>query len=95
MDDVLLSDCSTPVDDDEVIALDPDQVRLRLHLIAAVEGETSMPNWAGLAEALRVYFTTSWHKDAYTLQECEQHRDFLFWNAVGNEKWRLHSSGQE
>ena len=81
-----LSESPTPVEDDS--SLDVDQLALRLFMQDALSGKQNLPNWDGLAEALRVYFANSWHKDQYTLKECEQEKEFLFWNAVGNEKWR-------
>lgn len=80
-----LSESPTPVEDDS--SLDVDQLTLRLYIRDALSGNRKLPNWDGLAEALRIYFANSWHKDHYTLKECEQKKEFLFWNAVGNEKW--------
>jgi hypothetical protein len=85
-----LSESATPVND--ISSLDPDQLTLRLHLYAALSGR-SVPRWDGLAEALRVYFSTSWHKDEYSLRQCENQKEFLFWNAVAEEKWRASAKG--
>jgi len=74
------------VEDDR--SLDVDQLTLRLFIQDALSGEQDLPNWDGLAEALRVYFANSWHKDQYSLQHCEKEKEFLFWNAVADEKWR-------
>jgi hypothetical protein len=49
---------------------------------------SGLPKWDGLAAALQVYFANSWQKDDYTLQQCEKSKEFLFWNAVAEEKWR-------
>lgn len=91
-----LSESVTPVDEpgtDYWQSLDPDQLTLRLHLHAALQGEQTVPEWKGLAEALRVYFNNSWYQDAYTLKYCEQKKEFLFWNAVADEKWRTSDRG--
>lgn len=83
-----LSDSSTPVNED-LASLDPDQITLRLYLHAAVTGNrATLPKWPGLADALRIYFADSWHRDAYTVQECEKLKSDLFWVAVAEEKWR-------
>src|SRR5277367_1540388 len=82
-----LSESPTPTGTD-LSTLDPDQVTLRIYLYAARCGNTTVPAWDGLADALRVYFSQSWQKDTYTLQYCQQQKEFLFWNAVGEEKWR-------
>jgi hypothetical protein len=92
-EDISISESATPVND--TFSLDPNQLTLRLHLHAAIDGQDNLPEWDGLADALRVYFATSWYKDAYTLQECEKKKSFLFWNAVANEKWERHSSERE
>jgi hypothetical protein len=86
-----LSESATPVND--IDSLDPDQLTLRLHLYAALAGRRGVPRWDGLAEALRVYFSTSWQKDEYTLHQCESQKEFLFWNAVAEEKWRASAKG--
>ena len=82
-----LSESPTPTGTD-LSTLDPDQLTLRIYLHNARRGNTILPTWDGLAEALRVYFSQSWQKDTYTLQYCQQEKEFLFWNAVGEEKWR-------
>jgi hypothetical protein len=89
--DSCLSDSATPINDPikDIDALDADQLALRLYLHAALSGDETLPKWDGLANALRVYFKNSWHRDEYTLEECEKEKEFLFWNAVANEKWRL------
>ena len=84
---VSLSESPTPIGKDPG-PLDSDQIMLRIYLHAARSGEISLPEWDGLAEALRVYFAEGWHKDQYTLEEAEKQKEFLFWNAVGEEKWR-------
>ena len=91
-----LSESVTPVDEpgtDHWQSLDPDQLTLRLHLHDALQGKRTMPEWKGLAEALRVYFNNSWHQDCYSLEYCEQKKEFLFWNAVADEKWRASDRG--
>jgi hypothetical protein len=82
-----LSESPTPTGTD-LSTLDADQLRLRIYLHDARRGNTTLPVWDGLADALRVYFSQSWQKDNYTLQYCQQAKEFLFWNAVGEEKWR-------
>lgn len=82
-----LSESPTPTNDD-TSSLDPDQLALRLHIHAALSGTEGLPKWDGLAGALQVYFANSWQKDEYTLQQCEKSKEFLFWNAVAEGKWR-------
>jgi len=84
---VSLSDSPTPIGNDPG-PLDPAQIMLRLFLQAARSGEGGVPEWNGLGEALRVYFAEGWHKDNYTSEEAEKRKEFLFWNAVSEEKWR-------
>jgi len=93
---VALSESVTPVDEpgtDYWENLDPDQLRLRLFLEAALQGEETIPEWIDLAEALRIYFNNSWYQDRYTLEFCERNKEFLFWNAVADEKWRTTNRG--
>jgi hypothetical protein len=80
-----LSESPTPVEDNR--SFDADQLTLRLFIQDALSGRGGLPKWDGLAEALRVYFANSWHKDGYTLQQCEKEKEFLFWNAVADGKW--------
>jgi len=82
-----LSESPTPTGTD-LSTLDPDQLTLRIYLHDARHGDTTVPAWDGLADALRVYFSQSWQKDTYPLRYCQQEKEFLFWNAVGEEKWR-------
>jgi hypothetical protein len=96
MKQLSLSESVTPVKEpgtDDAQALDPNQLTLRLHLETALQGVETTPNWEGLAEALRVYFENSWHQDSHTLEYCEKNKEFLFWNAVANEKWRTSDRG--
>lgn len=86
-----LSESATPIND--INSLDSDQLTLRLHLYAALSGRRGVPRWDRLAEALRVYYSASWHKDEYTLRQCESQKEFLFWNAVAEEKWRASAKG--
>jgi hypothetical protein len=91
-----LSESVTPVMEpgtDHWQSLNPDQLALRLYLQAAIRGDQVVPDWKGLADALRVYFGSSWHKDSYTLDYCEEKKEFLFWNAVADEKWRTSDRG--
>jgi len=91
-----LSESVTPVNTpglDHWQPLDPDQLALRLHLQAALQGKQTVPGWCGLAQALRAYFNSSWHQDSYTLKYCEENKEFLFWNAVADEKWRMLDRG--
>ncbi|OLE50841.1 MAG: hypothetical protein AUG51_25965 [Acidobacteria bacterium 13_1_20CM_3_53_8] len=74
-------------------SLDTDQLTLRLYLQAALRGDPTVPEWQGLANALRVYFGNSWHQDDYTIEYCEEEKEFLFWNAVADEKWRSSDRG--
>jgi hypothetical protein len=83
-----LSESATPSAADENSFFDPDQLTLRLYIRAALSGTRSLPKWDGLAGALQVYFANSWQKDQYTLQDCEEKKHFLFWNAVGDSKWQ-------
>ena len=85
---VCLSDSPTPIGKDPG-PLDVDQVLLRLYLHRARSGDSTLPKWDGLADALRVYFAEGWHKDQHTKEEAKRHKEFLFWNAVGEEKWRV------
>src|SRR5271154_5799686 len=87
-----LSDSPTPIGNDPG-PLDSAQIMLRLFLQAARSGEKTMPEWDGLAEALRVYFAESWQKDSFTKEEAEKKKEFLFWNAVSEEKWRVTEKG--
>lgn len=91
-----LSESVTPVEDSDTgywKSLDSDQLTLRLYLQAAIRGDQKVPEWQGLANALRVYFGNSWHKDSFTLKYCEEKKEFLFWNAVADEKWRSSHRG--
>lgn len=84
-----LSESVTPVEDGSIPrTLDPDQLTLQLHLHAARNGNEEVPQWEGLPRALRTYFGTSWHEDSFTERYCEEHKNFLFWNAVADDKWR-------
>jgi hypothetical protein len=86
---IALSESATPTNDEnDVRFLDPDHLTLRLHLYAARQGNTTLPKWEGLGDALRKYFNESWHEDDYTPEEVEEHKSFLFWNAVAEDKWR-------
>ena len=80
-----LSESPTPVEDNR--SFDADELTLRLFIQDALSGREGLPKWDGLAESLRVYFANSWHKDEYTLQQCEKEKEFLFWNAVADGKW--------
>ena len=91
-----LSENVTPVEDSDTDygqSLDTDQLTLRLYLQAALRGDPTVPKWQGLANALRVYFGNSWHQDSYTIEYCEEEKEFLFWNAVADEKWRSSDRG--
>jgi hypothetical protein len=89
-----LSESVTPVEDESIPrTLDPDQLTLQLHLHAARNGNEKVPEWEGLPRALRTYFATSWQEDAFTEGHCEEHKDFLFWNAVADDKWRATKRG--
>jgi hypothetical protein len=87
-----LSDSVTPVNDPaaEMAALDPDQLTLRLYLHSSLSGGRGLPDWTGLAKALRVYFRNSWQGDNYSLEYCEKHVKFLYSIAIADEKWRIH-----
>lgn len=87
-----LSDSPTPIGNDPG-PLDPAQIMLRLFLRAARSGDSDLPEWDGLGEALRVYFAEGWHKDSYSKEEAERRKEFLFWNAVSEEKWRVTENG--
>jgi len=87
-----LSDSPTPIGKDPG-PLDPAQIMLRLFLQAACSGEPGLPEWDGLGEALRVYFAEGWQKDSYTKEEAERRKEFLFWNAVSEQKWRVTEKG--
>ena len=83
-----LSESPTPSAADENNFHSPGQLVLHLYFHAALSGTRSLPQWDGLARELQVYFANSWHKDHYTLEYCEEKKEFLFWNAVGDSKWQ-------
>jgi len=89
---VCLSDSPTPIGNDPG-PIDSAQIMLRLFLQAARSGQEGLPEWDGLAEALRVYFAEGWQKDKFTKEEAERKKEFLFWNAVSEEKWRVTGDG--
>ena len=65
-----------------------DQVTLKLHLELALSGHCDLPDWQGLAQALREYFQLGWQQDAFSLEFCEKSKEFLFWNAVADLKMK-------
>src|SRR5271170_7708688 len=75
---VCLSDSPTPIGKDPG-PIDSAQIMLRLFLQAARSGQEGLPEWDGLAEALRVYFAEGWQKDKFTKEEAERKKEFLFW----------------
>jgi hypothetical protein len=92
-----LSECETPVTaepshisepttplEEKREDIDMDQLTLRLYIHLALKGNTGFPAWQGLATALQSYFEEGWQKDRYTVEECEKHKWFLFWNAVAD-----------
>jgi hypothetical protein len=84
-----LSESVTPVNSDgDKSFLSSDQLVLRLHLHSATQGNTELPEWEGLGAALQTYYHESWHKDDFSIEECEKYKEFLFWNAVADDKWR-------
>ena len=94
-----LSDCNTPVDkfssrlsdrvDDTRGDFDVNQCILKLYIQAALRGDQTLPQWDGLATALQAYFNQGWQEDKYTLQQCENRKAFLFWNAVAHAEMKL------
>jgi len=93
-----LSDCDTPVEEFPSRlsgcatpargGFDANQCILKLCIQAALRGDQSLPQWDGLAAALQVYFSQEWRKN-YALQQCENKKAFLFWNAVADANMKL------
>ena len=82
-----LSECATPVEEARG-GFDANQCILKLYIQAALTGDQRLPQWDGLAAALQVYFSHGWQKK-YTLQQCENRKAFLFWNAVADANMKL------
>jgi hypothetical protein len=78
---------ATPIEDKRT-DIDAHQLILKLYIQAALKGDNRLPQWDGLAGALQGYFAHGWQNDRFTLEECEQKKSFLFWNAVADAKMR-------